>query len=66
MVGLSPQKAKSLEESLKRLMKLISPRIVEKIVKEIPGIVISGVSIKLISFSMSCSITSICLKKNSI
>ena len=54
-VGLSPQKAKSLEEFLKRLMELILPRIVEEIVKEIPGIVISGVSIKLISFSMSCS-----------
>ena len=61
MVGLSPQKAKSLEESLKRLMELILPRIVEEIVKEIPGIVIiSSVSIKLI-FSISCSITSICL-----
>ena len=50
MVGLSQQKAKSLEESLKRLMELNSPRIVEEIVKEILGIVISGVSIKLISF----------------
>ena len=52
MVGLSPQKAKSLEESLKRLIELISPRIVEEIVKEIPGIVISGVSIKLIFFNV--------------
>ena len=52
MVVLSPQKAKSLEESLKRLMELISPRIVEEIVKEIPGIVISSVSIKLIFFNV--------------
>ena len=64
MVGLSPQKAKNLEESLKRLMKLILPRIVEEIAKAIPGIVISGVSIKLISFLMSYSITLICLEKN--
>ena len=65
MVGLSPQKVKSLEESLNNgiIMELISPRIVEKYSKRNTRIVISGVLIKLISFSMSCSITGVSIEK---